>query len=342
MHDDATATPDRTGQGNRQIALASRPDGHVDRTNFAVREVEIPTPGPGEALVRTLWLSVDPYVRPLMNDPMLLPTDAIIPGEAVGVVISSRHPLLRPGQHVQGYLGWQEYATAPAVLLRRLDPNIAPVQTALGVLGSSGLTAFFGMFAVGLAKPRETVAITAAAGAVGSAAVQLAKNAGCRVIGITSSDEKRDYLLDELGVDVALNYKNGDEWRSRLGVHTPFGIDVFFDNVGGRVSDAVFRCLAARARVVVCGQVAEYERTPPPPGPRWLGTVLHKSARVEGFHLLAFASRFRHALQYLTATYRAGKLRQRESIAEGLENAPGALIALFESRNIGKQLVKLA
>jgi NADPH-dependent curcumin reductase CurA len=304
-------------------------------------EAPVVEPSVGEVLVRTTYLSLDPYVRAAMNNPVLMPTDTLIPADAVGRVVASRHAWFQPGDFVQGIFGWQDYATVPGQVLRKLDPRIAPVSTALGILGASGLTAYFGLFEVARVVARETVVVSAAAGAVGSAAAQLAKLAGCRVIGIAGSDEKVRYLGHDLGLDAAFNYKSPDDRRSRLGALSSFGFDVYFDNVGGPVSDAVFRSLNTAARVVVCGQISEYDRVVPSAAPRCMGIILAKRARVQGFLVTDFAARFAEALTYLSAWFRAGQLKHRETVENGLENAPRAFIGMLQGRNIGKQLVKL-
>jgi NADPH-dependent curcumin reductase CurA len=326
---------------NRSITLVSRPKGLPIDSDFAMTERPIPRPAPGEVLVRNLYLSMDPWVRSAMSHPSMMPQTMVVPGDAVSRVIESKHPHFHPGDVVQGLLGWQDYAAAPWYALRRIDPRVAPISTALGILGGSGLTAWFGLFAVARIKPRDTVVISAAAGAVGSAAAQLAKLCGCRVIGITGSEEKVRYLVDDLGADAAVRYKTDPAWQSKLAVQCPFGVDVYFDNVGGRVSDAVFPMLSARARVAICGQIAEYARPIAATGPRWLGLVLGRRARVQGFLVTDFAPWFPQALHGLTAGLRAGLLRSRETIEQGLENAPRAFIGMLEGRNVGKQLVKL-
>jgi NADPH:quinone reductase len=326
---------------NRQVVLVSRPDGASGVSNFRLRQSTIPAPSAGEVLVRGMYLSIDPWLRAVMNHPALMPTETVVPGDVVGCVVESKNALFRPGDIVQALLGWQHYAVAPWYLLRKIDPDVAPISTALGVLGSSGLTAYVGLFVVGRIKPGETVVVSAAAGAVGSTAAQLAKLAGCRVIGIAGSEEKIRYLTRDLGLDAALNYRAGAEWRSQLAVHSPFGVDVYFDSVGGRVSDAVLPVLNTKARVVVCGQIASYDRRMPPSRSPWLGVVLERRLRVEGFLVSDFAERFPEALQALTTWWRAGLLRSRETIAHGLESAPEAFIAMLHGGNVGKQLVKL-
>jgi NADPH-dependent curcumin reductase CurA len=334
-------TDGSAGRVNRQITLASRPKGLPAVSNFKMVESPIPSLAVGDVLVRTTFVSVDPYLRPAMNNSALLPTGACVPADAVGRVVTSRHALFRPGEFVQGMFGWQDYAAAPWYVLRKLDPRHAPVSTALGILGASGLTAYFGLFETARAVAAETVVVSAAAGAVGSAAAQLAKLAGCRVIGLAGSDDKVRYLIDELGLDAAFNYKGEHEWQPQLGAVSPFGIDVYFDNVGGRVSDIIFPYLNTGARVAVCGQISEYNRESPSAGPRWLNVILEKRAKVQGFMVTDFAARYAEALHNLSTWLRAGWLTYRETIEDGLENAPRAFIGMLEGKNIGKQLVKV-
>ena len=328
-------------RANRQLVLISRPDGAVTVANFARRESTIPALTPGDVLVRSLFLSMDPWLRTAMNHDTLLPLDTVVPGDAVGCVIESRHPLFRRGDIVQGWFGWQDYVAAPWYLLRRIDPCVAPITTALGLLGSSGLTAYIGLYHVGRIVPRETVVISAAAGAVGSAAAQLATLTGCTVIGIAGSEEKVRYLTRGLGVHAALNYRAEPAWRSQLAVHTPFGVDVYFDNVGGRISDAVLPVMNTHARVVVCGQIASYDCPTARARVPWLGVVLQKRMRVEGFLIGDYVQQLPPALQALTALWRAGLLRSKETIARGLEQAPEAFVSMLQGGNVGKQLVQV-
>ena len=328
-------------RANRQLVLSSRPDGAVTVGNFALRESTIPALTPGDVLARSLFLSIDPWLRSAMNHDTLVPLDTVVPGDVVGRVVESRHVHFRSGDIVQGLLGWQDYAVAPWYLLRKIDPQAAPITTALGILGSSGLTALIGLYHVGRLAQRETVVISAAAGAVGSAAAQLATLAGCKVIGITGSDDKVRYLTNDLGLHAVLNYKAEPAWRSELAVHCPFGVDVYLDNVGGRVSDAVLPVMAAKARVVVCGQIASYDRRMPAARLPWLGVVLEKRLRVEGFLVGDYIEQLPAALQALTALWRAGLLRSKETIARGLEHAPEAFVSMLHGGNVGKQLVQV-
>lgn len=326
---------------NRQVVLLSRPDGAVSVANFQLRESTIPALAAGEVLVRSLYLSIDPWLRTAMNHAALLPLDTVVPGDVVGCVTHSRHALFRSGDIVQGLLGWQDYVAAPWYLLRKIDPRAAPITTALGLLGSSGLTAYIGLYHVGRIAPRETVVISGAAGAVGSAAAQLATLTGCQVIGIAGSEDKVRYLSDDLGLHAALNYKAEPAWRSQLSVQSPFGVDMYFDNVGGRVSDAVVPVLTTKSRVVVCGQIASYERRMPTSRLPWLGVILEKRIRVEGFLVSDYGEYLPAALQALTMLWRAGLLRSRETIARGLENAPEAFVSMLCGGNVGKQLVQV-
>jgi NADPH-dependent curcumin reductase CurA len=334
---DEVLTMNRT---NRQVILISRPAAAASVANFQLRHSTITTPAAGEVLVRTLYLSIDPWLRTVMNDAALLPLDTVVPGDVLGRVVESRHPLFRAGDIVQGLLGWQQYVAAPYYLLRKIDPSAGPITMALGLLGSSGLTACIGLFLVGRIKRSESVVVSAAAGAVGSAAAQLAKLAGCHVTGIAGSDEKVRYLTDDLGLNAAFNYKT-DAWRAQIAVHNPFGVDVYFDNVGGRVSDAVLPVMNTKARVVVCGQLASCDRRAAPSRLPWLGVVLEKRIRLEGFLVTDYGEHFPAALEALTRLWRAGLLRSRETIAYGLERAPEAFIAMLQGHNIGKQLVQV-
>jgi NADPH:quinone reductase len=326
---------------NRQLVLHSRPDGAVTVSHFAQRESRIPALTPGDVLVRSLYLSMDPWLRVAMTHETLLPLDTVVPGDAVGCVVESRHLLFRRGDIVQGLFGWQDYAAAPWYLLRRIDPCVAPITTALSLLGSSGLTAYIGLYHVGRIAARETVVISAAAGAVGSAAAQLATLTGCKVIGIAGSEEKVRYLTGDLGVHAALNYRAEPAWRSQLAAHSPFGVDVYFDNVGGRISDALLPVMNTHARVVVCGQIASYDGRMTRARLPWLGVVLEKRMRVEGFLVSDYVQQLPTALQALTTLWRAGLLRSKEKIARGLEHAPEAFVSMLQGGNVGKQLVQV-
>jgi NADPH-dependent curcumin reductase CurA len=331
---------------NHQITLVSPPVGIPKESDFRIVEGPIPRAGAGEALVRALYISVDPYLRQRLNGRAalakgVLPGDVIV-GGVVGQVIESNDPRVAKDDIVEGMLGWQEYAVAPAKSLRKLDPGAAPITTALYVLGLPGLTAYFGLLDVCRPQPGETVVVSGAAGAVGSIVGQIAKIKRCRAIGLVGSNDKVRFLTRDLGFDGALNYRDPDEFPSRLREFCPNGIDIYFDNIGGRVTDEALRILNTKARVAVCDQLAQYNSDEPEVGPRWLGHLVLKQAKVEGFVVQQFSDRFEEALRQLSVWLRERKIKHHEDIVEGLENAPRALIAMLEGQNIGKQLVRVA
>jgi hypothetical protein len=239
-------------------------------------------------------------------------------------------------------LGWQEYATASAKTLRKLDPAAAPLPTALNTLGMPGLTAYFGLLDICKPQPGETIVVSAAAGAVGSLVGQIAKIKRCRVVGIVGSDEKVNVLTSELGFDAAFNYKETDDYQAQLKRLCPNGIDVYFDNVGGRITDQTIQAINTRARIAVCGQISQYNAAEPDVGPRWLGQLIVKQARVEGFQVSQFSSRFEEALRQLAQWLHQGRIIERDDIIEGIENTPKAFIGMLSGENIGKRIVKIA
>ncbi len=330
---------------NKQITLASRPEGLPKESDFRLIETPVPELQDGHVLVRVLYLSVDPYMRGRMSGvkSYAAPFEIgeVITGGAVGRIEQSRNPKLQPGDIVSGFFGWQQYAVSDGRGVSKLDPNTAPISTALGVLGMPGQTAYFGLLDICKPKTGETVVVSGAAGAVGSYVGQIAKIQGCRVIGIAGTDDKVEYLTGELGFDEAFNYKTHTDYRAKLSELCPDGIDVYFDNVGGPITDAVLLSMNVGARVAVCGQISQYNSAKPEMGPRLLGTLIVKRARVEGFLVSDYAARFPEGIQHLTQWVREGKLKYRESIVEGLENAPKAFIGMLQGQNTGKQLVKL-
>jgi len=330
---------------NRQVTLAAAPVGMPQESDFRLVESPLPHAGAGEALVRTLYLSVDPYMRGRMSGRNtyargVQPGEVIV-GGAVGRVVESNDPRLAPDDIVEGMLGWQDYAAAPAKTLRKLDPNAAPISTALYVLGMPGLTAYFGLLDICHPQPGETVVISGAAGAVGSLVGQIARIKRCRTVGIAGSAEKIRYLTGDLGFDAGFNYKETTDYSARLKQLCPNGIDVYFDNVGGPITDAAIGLLNTRARVSVCGQTSQYNAEKPEMGPRWLGQLIVKQARVEGFLVNQFAERFEDGLRQLSTWLREKKIKYREDVVEGLENTPRAFIRMMQGCNIGKQLVKI-
>jgi NADPH:quinone reductase len=261
--------------------------------------------------------------------------------QAVGDVVESNDPRFAPGESVVGQLGWQEFAVARGGALRKLDPALAPPQTALHVLGGTGLTAYFGLFDVGAPKPGDAVVVSAASGAVGQVVGQLAKIAGCGpVVGLAGSPEKVADLTSSYGYDVGIDYKR-DDVNAALKEACPDGIDVYFDNVGGSLSETIFRRLALGARIPICGQVSQYNLTEPELAPRNLGFLIVFRARMEGFLINDYAHRFPEGLRRLARWLAEGKLTYREDVTEGLENAPAAFIGMLRGENRGKTLVKL-
>lgn len=330
---------------NHQIVLAAVPVGMPKESDFRVVDGLMPHPGAGEALVRSLYLSVDPYVRGRLTGQTTyakgLQVGEVIVGAAVGEVIASNDPRLARGDLVEGMLGWQEYAVASAKALRKIDAEKFPITTALYALGMPGMTAYFGLLDICKPQAGETVVVSAAAGAVGSLVGQIAKLKRCRAIGIAGSNEKIRYITRELGFDGGFNYKDTTDYQAKLRELCPNGVDVYFDNVGGPITDAVMRSINTRARVAVCGQISQYNAEGPEMGPRWLRQLVIKQAKVEGFLVQQFAERYEEGLKQMSTWLREKKIRYREEIVEGLENAPKAFIAMLEGKNIGKQLVKI-
>jgi len=330
---------------NRVFLLAERPTGRPDQDTFELAERPVPEPKPGEALVRTLYMSVDPYMRGRMRaaDSYADAWDVGDPLRAgvVGEVVESNGAGFEPGDVVTGDLEWADYATAPGTDLTEVDPDRAPMSAYLGVLGMPGNTAYFGVQNVVEPKAGETFVVTGAAGAVGSVAGQIAKLNGARVVGFAGSDEKVGFL-DELGFDVAINYKTTDDYGAALDEAAPDGVDAYFDNVGGKITDAVFPRLNVDARVGVCGQISLYNATAVPTGPRKLMALIESRATVEGFLVSDFSERFGEATRQLGEWVQSGEVQYRETVTEGLENAPDAFVGLFDGQNIGKQLVRVS
>ena len=335
-----------TANQNRQIVMKQRPEGTPSESDFETVTAPLPDPGDGEVLVQGLYLSLDPYMRRRMVDvPSYAPPIGIgelMVGGVVGEVVRSNAPELAPGDIVEGMLGWQEYAAAKPKALRKVDPTIAPISTALGVLGMPGMTAYFGVTDICQPKSGDTLVVSAASGAVGAVVGQIGKIHGCRVVGIAGSEAKVDYVTRELGFDAGINYKTVDDLDDALAAACPDGVDMYFDNVGGVVNDAVMRHINLRARIAICGQIALYNETPPVLGPRNLWLVLAKRARIQGFLVFDYAKRYPEAATQLAAWIAAGQLKYREDILDGIEAAPRAFIRMLNGENFGKQLVKLA
>lgn len=332
---------------NRQILLAARPVGFPKESDFNLVESAVPTPADSQILVRSIYLSVDPYMRGRMNDVKSyaapVPIGGVMGGGAVAEVIQSNNPAFNEGDIVEGMFGWQDYAVSDGQGVRKIDPEIAPISTALGVLGMPGLTAYFGLLEIGNPQPGETVVVSGAAGAVGSLVGQIAKIKGCRAVGIAGADDKIAYLTDELGFDGAFNYKTVTDYYAKLKELCPKGIDVYFDNVGGEITDAVFRLINTKARISICGQISQYNLEQPEMGPRLILTsLLVRQARAEGFLVFQFIDKYPRGITQMAQWLSEGKLKYKEDIEEGLENTPRAFIAMLKGRNTGKQLVRIA
>ena len=331
---------------NRQVTLAARPTGFPKESHFRLVESPVAVPGPGQFLVRTIYLSVDPYMRGRMNDrPSYAPPvglGEVMTGGIVGQVVQSKNARFPDGTYVEGRLGWQDFAVSDGAGVRVVDPQIAPLSAYLGVLGMPGLTAYFGLLDIGQPKPGETVLVSSAAGAVGSAVGQIARLQGCRVVGVAGTDEKIRHVTEDLGFDGAFNYRGVENYVAKLKEVCPAGIDVYFDNVGGDLTDAVFQVMNVHARICVCGQISLYNLDQPELGPRLLWKLIEKRAKVEGFLVLDYAARFKEGAAQLADWLRSGKLQYRETIVRGLENAPRAFLGLLQGQNIGKQIVEVS
>ncbi|MDO6392318.1 NADP-dependent oxidoreductase [Pontibacter sp. BT731] len=328
------------------ILLKSRPQGMPTEDNFEFKEANLPDLQEGQLLLKSLYVSVDPYMRGRMSDAKsyVAPYNLNEPiaGGVVAEVVESRHDRYKTGNVVLGNLPWQTYSISDGKGLSPLDPELAPLSYHLGILGMPGMTAYCGLLYIGEPKEGETVVVSGAAGAVGTVVGQIAKLKGCRVVGIAGSDDKTAYLTNELGFDEAINYKTTSDMREALARACPNGIDIYFDNVGGEISDAVYSLLNNFARIAVCGQIALYNATSVPTGPRVEPILLKKKALMKGFIVSDYAARFPEAAIDLTKWLKAGKLQYEEHIVEGFDQLPQAFFGLFRGENTGKQLVKVA
>ena len=331
---------------NHQVTLAARPHGFPTVDDFKMVTSPIPEPGDGEVLTRTLFLSVDPYMRGRMNEQASyaanVPIGEVMVGGNIGEVVVSNDANFRPGDIVQTYTGWQAYGNCSGSSLRKVDPELAPISTALGVLGMPGLTAYFGLLDVGQPNAGDVVVISGAAGAVGSLVGQIAKIKGCRTVGIAGSDTKVAHITDELGFDTAFNYKTLTDYGEELKRHCPAGIDIYFDNVGGQISDAVFPLMNTGGRISVCGQISQYNKVRPEEGPRLLWHFITKRLQMRGFLVFDFEAGYADALKQMASWLNDGQIVYREDIWHGLERAPEAFIDMMRGGNIGKRLIKVA
>jgi NADPH-dependent curcumin reductase CurA len=329
--------------GNKQVLLASRPQGRVSEDNFRIVEAPVGKPGVGEVLVKNEWLSLDPYMRGRMNDVKSYVPPAqlgeVMVGQTVGEVIESKDRRFKPGDKVLTQLGWQLYGVARASELTPIDARRAPASYYLGILGMPGITGWFGLSEIGRPKPGETVVVSAASGAVGSVVGQLAKIKGCRAVGIAGGKAKCDYVVQELGFDACVDYKAGN-LLGNLRQACPEGVDVDFENVGGEILDTLLRLMNRFSRIVVCGLIAEYNATEPY-GYKMLRSVLVNRIRMQGMIVFDWKDRYGEAVEALAGLLAAGKLKYRESVVQGIDNAPKGFMALLKGENFGKQLVKL-
>ncbi len=330
---------------NHQITLAVRPDGYPNESDFKQVESPVPQPGGGEVIVRAIWLSLDPYQRGRMRDAQSYATPValgeVVVGGIVGRVVKTRTPAFAVGDIVEGSLGWQDYGISDGRNLRKVDTGLGPISTAIGILGMPGMTAYFGFLDVAEPNPGDTVVVSAASGAVGAIVGQISKLMGCRTVGIAGTQAKIDYIVDELGFDVGINYKT-ENVASALADACPQGIDVYFDNVGGPITDAVMEQIAVGGRISICGQISQYNVEEPEPGPRNLGLLVRKQAKVQGFLVGQFANRHEEARLRIAQWIKEGKIKYKEDVVEGLENAPRAFIGLMRGENFGKLLIKVS
>jgi NADPH-dependent curcumin reductase CurA len=334
-------------QSAKRIVLVSRPVGEPKASDFRIEDQAIPTPGPGQVLLRTIWLSLDPYMRGRMSDgpsyATPVPIGGVMEGGTVSEVIASDNPGFAKGDIVLSRAGWQTHALSDGKGLAKVDPSLAPVSTAVGVLGMPGMTAYTGLLDIGEPQPGETVVVAAASGAVGSAVGQIAKIKGARAVGIAGGKDKCDYVKNELGFDDCVDHRDPD-LAAKLKEACPKGIDVYFENVGGAVFEAVFPLLNAFARMPVCGLIAEYNHFGET-SPKWAGkmmrAVLTKRLTIRGFIVSDFAARRGDFLHDMSQWVREGKVKHKEFVTEGLDSAPGAFMGLLKGANFGKQLVRV-
>jgi NADPH-dependent curcumin reductase CurA len=334
-------------QPAKRVVLASRPVGEPKASDFRIEDHEVPTAGEGEVLLRTIWLSLDPYMRGRMSDGPSYATPVsiggVMEGGTVSEVIASNNPDFAEGDIVLSRAGWQTHAVSDGKGLAKIDPKLGSISTAVGVLGMPGMTAYTGLLDIGKPQPGETVVVAAASGAVGSAVGQVAKIKGARAVGIAGGVDKCRYVKDELGFDDCVDHRDPD-LAAKLAAACPVGIDVYFENVGGAVFEAVFPLLNAFARIPVCGLIAQYNATEAPV-PKWapsmMRNVLTKRLTIRGFIVSDFAARHADFLRDMSEWVREGKVKHREFITEGLDSAPQAFMGLLKGANFGKQLVRV-
>lgn len=330
---------------NKTIILKTRPKGTPQLSDFKLIEEKTPEVQQGEVLLKTLFVSVDPYLRGRMSDaesyvpPFQL--NKPISSGIVAEVIESKNDNFQKGEFVSNLLEWKEYQVSTGEGLQKLDPAIQPLSAYLGIIGMTGMTAYTGLTQIGKPKAGETIVVSGAAGAVGSVVGQIGKILGCRVIGIAGSDEKVEMLQSKFGFDAAINYNTTKDMNKAIAEVAPNGVDVYFDNVGGPISDAVHRSINQFARVIICGAISLYNATELPMGPRVEGLLIKKSALMQGFIVSDFSDKFPKAAQQLGQWLKEGKLKHEETVVEGFESIPQAFINLFSGKNTGKMIVKI-
>ena len=328
---------------NTQVTLANRPTGWVKESDFKIVETDIPKPGAGQVLVKNVYLSLDPYMRGRMNAGPSYAANVeigqVMVGGTAGEVVESNNPMFKPGDTVSGYFGWQQYGVSSGNELHKVDPKLVPLPAYLGAVGMPGLTAWWGLLDIGAPKAGETVVVSAAAGAVGSIVGQLAKIKGCRAVGIAGGKAKCDLVVKEFGFDACVDYKGGNLAKD-LRAAAPRGIDIYFENVGGQILETIALQLNPFARIPLCGLISQYNEVKPH-GLDNLVMLLINRVKLQGFIVSDFAAQSGKAVEELAGWVRDGKVKYRETIANGIENAPRAFLGLLKGENIGKQLVKL-
>jgi len=330
---------------NKVILLNNRPVGKPTLNDFKFTSASVPVPPAGQVLLKTLYVSVDPYLRGRMNESKsYVPSFELgkpIQSGIIAEVIDSTHAELKKGDFVSGILEWQEYQVSDGKGLKKVDQNISSLSSYLGILGMTGLTAYLGLIEIGAPKAGETIVVSGAAGAVGSIVGQIGKILGCTVVGITGTDEKAELLKSKFKFDYAVNYKTSTDLSKVILDVCPKGVDVYFDNVGGEISDAVLANINKYARLPVCGTISHYNDTKVPEGPRIQPILLTKSAMMKGFIVGDFSAKFPAAINQLAIWLKEGKLTYAETIVYGFDNIPQAFLDLFEGKNKGKMIVKI-
>ena len=329
---------------NKKWILNKRPIGYPKEDDFKLIESSVDKLDEGEILIESHYLSLDPYMRGRMNDSKSyapsIKLGGIITGEVVGKVVQSKSKLFNEGDYATAHIGWQKYGKIDGAGARKIDPELAPISTSLGILGMPGLTAYFGFLDVCSPKPGDTVVVSAASGAVGAIVGQIAKIMGCKVIGIAGSDVKTDYCLYELGFDNVINYKT-DNILTKISEYAPSGVDIYFDNVGGEISDNVISNLSIGARIAICGQISLYNLEENEKGDRVGSTLLINQASMTGFLVFQFKSRYQEGLSKLSQWLLDEKIKYKEDIVSGIENAPDTFIGMMKGKNFGKLLIKI-